>query len=47
LNLSYNDTDGDIISLMNSEDFDIMLSLFEGKDYIKINVEGEKICSSQ
>ena len=41
LELSFLDEDGDNISIISEDDVQVMLAVCEGKEYVKINVEGE------
>lgn len=41
LELSFLDEDNDNITILSNEDVEVMLAVFEGKEYVKINVQGE------
>lgn len=43
LELSFLDEEGDNITILSNDDIEVMTSLFEGKDYVKIQVTGEII----
>ena len=40
LELSFLDEDNDNITLLSNEDVEVMQAVFEGKEYVKINVQG-------
>ena len=41
LQLSFLDEDNDQITILSNEDIQVMQAVFEGKEYVKINVKGE------
>ena len=40
LELSFLDEDNDNITILSNEDVEVMQAVFEGKEYVKINVQG-------
>lgn len=40
LELSFLDEDNDNITLLSNEDVEVMQAVFDGKEYVKINVQG-------
>lgn len=47
ITMSYLDSDGDKIGIGSDEDLAVMLSLLDGKDYIKIHIEGVPLVAKE
>ena len=43
LHITFLDDENDNISVMSQDDFEVMLSCNEGKDYVSISIEGETV----
>lgn len=41
LHISFLDEDNDEITILGNEDIEVMQALFDGKEYVKVNVNGE------
>lgn len=47
ITMSYLDSDGDKIGIGSDEDLAVMLSLLDGKDYIKIHIDGVPLTAKE